>query len=323
MSSLRHYIQYGLLLFASSLIATGALAYFYPFSIVVARIHIASGIAVVLLLGVHVVQKRNYFKRFYSVRNVVIAIACFWSLIIIAVVQEMPGSEVITDLSYEHHQKRAIFRPPLSAATFEQRGLLQTTRLDHKHDALALSLTMRLNNRLEHKPAIAIWAESNAGAMIETLYLSPELAFSDRPYWYDEEIARHRILPIWRNRFSLKSGLDIDGSIDAETGATENHQFSLDSYLEAADEYLIYLEINAPFDTDSNWADPLLGQPSVLYSVYMEHEDDRKYVLMELTGHGGEKNYGGNIEYKLDDLSSAKKIIEFVLVSVEGITESN
>ena len=46
---------------------------------------------------------------------------------------------------------------------------------------VAVSLTVGFNPELPSNPAIAVWAESATGAMIETLYLDPNLAYSDKP----------------------------------------------------------------------------------------------------------------------------------------------
>ena len=83
------------------------------------------------------------------------------------------------------------------------------------------------------------------------------------------------ILPIWRHQFTLASGVEPDGDIDAYSGATPTHSFSVGRYLEEDPEgFYLSVEVNAPFDANEfyhpNQSEdsecftfPGIGQPSV------------------------------------------------------------
>ena len=74
-----------------------------------------------------------------------------------------------------------------------------------------------------------VWAESTIGSMIETLFLEQSLAYSEVPLWEDYRTQRSHILPLWRHRYTLFSGISPSGEIDAVSGATEAHRFALGS----------------------------------------------------------------------------------------------
>ena len=72
-------------------------------------------------------------------------------------------------------------------------------------------------------------------------------------------------------------------------------------------------------DTNERHKDPILGQPSLLYSCLIEVDREEPYYLLELTGHGGgDALETGNIQYDLDDIDSAKRMKDLFLVKVEN-----
>ena len=159
--------------------------------------------------------------------------------------------------------------------------------------------------------------------MIETLYLQPSLAYSDRPLWEGVRTRRNHILPIWRHRYTLVSGINPDGSNDGVSGATESHRYALDPYLVPGkgNTFVIFAEINAPNDPNDHWTDSQLGQPSLLYSALIKVDEDRDYYLLELTGHGGGAEESGAIQYDLDHITSARELADLLLLKVEKPAE--
>ena len=71
-----------------------------------------------------------------------------------------------------------------------------------------------------------------------------------------------------------------DGKIDAVSGATEKHKFSLDANLKTDGEpFTIFVEVNIPNDPNKKYPDTHIGQPSILYSVYIDPKEPQKYYL--------------------------------------------
>lgn len=313
---MNHIINIGLLFSFLTLVISGLLSFFQPFSLNVTRVHIIFGFLTFVLVGFHVFGKLNYFKKQIK-KNVKLwfIVAVAWMIFMYAsVYNTFPTKQVIAQ-SYEAKHRKEIIRPAPVVAALQEKKELLVSRQPKKGQDTALSVHLALNSELKKEPAIAIWAETKAGSMIETLYISPDLAYSDLPTWNNKATPRHKILPVWRHRYTTLSGVDPEGKIDAASGATENHSFSLDTYLNVGDdEYVIFCEINMFEDPNEAWADQHLGQPSVLYSAYVEHREGRKYQLLELTGHGGAADKSGQIHYDLSELTTGKQLIDIILV---------
>jgi hypothetical protein len=183
-----------------------------------------------------------------------------------------------------------------------------------------VSINLGFRKDLNPMPSIAVWAESTVGAMIETLYLEQTLAYSEVPLWEDYQTQRSHILPLWRHRYTLLSGITPSGEVYAVSGATEAHRFALDPYLQSGkeNEFVLCVEINAPGDSNDDFQDPLLGQPSLLYTCLIEVDRGDPYYLFELTGHGGGDAIStGNVQYDLDTIGTAKTMKDLFIVKVE------
>ena len=77
------------------------------------------------------------------------------------------------------------------------------------------------------------------------------------------------------------------------------------------------VEINAPEDSSLNFPDPILGQPSLIYTCLVEVDREDNY-LFELTGHGGGDALKiGNIQYDWESIGSAKELKDLFLAKLE------
>jgi len=216
---------------------------------------------------------------------------------------------------YEYQHRKAIVRPGDWLASTSQ-GKLHTTTYSSVEDGETLSIYLKLRETESVFPAMAVWAETQSGTLIETFFLSDTVAYSDQPLWNGKQTQRSKILPIWRHRYTAVSGIDADGKVDVISGATEKHQFSLKAHIsEKHEPFYLFLEVNKPGDANEEWSDKHVGQPSVLYSVLIEPESTKEHYLMELTGHGGKGLESGLIHYDLNLVGSAKQIVDLVLVS--------
>ena len=103
-------------------------------------------------------------------------------------------------------------------------------------------------------------------------------------------------------------------------GQRKHTALLLDPYLEAGkgNEFVLCVEINVPKDSSDDFPDPLLGQPSLLYTCLVDVDRDDPYYLFELTGHGGGDAIStGNVQYDLEMIGSAKKMKDLFLVKLE------
>lgn len=314
---MNHIVNFGLLFSFLTLAVTGVMSFVLPFEIQTARVHIIFGLITSILIGFHLYSKIKYFKKQFKVKGKIIAIcAGVWIILLFAAIENWWPAKKLVEASYESRHRAEIVRPHKLVASLQEKGQHSTAR-KIESGKTALTIHMALTDPKKEFPAVAIWAEAKNGTIIETLFLNEELTFSDQPVWHGKKVPRHHIIPIWRHRFTAISGLDPEGAIDAATGATEKHKFSLDTHLKSDGEpFTVFIEINAPGDPDKIYTDPHIGQPSVLYSVYIDPSESRKYYLAELTGHGGDGKVDGGIYYDTESIGTAKEILDLVLIKV-------
>ncbi len=328
---LRHSVNIGLLFSFLTLAVTGIMSFVLPFAITTTRVHIVFGFATILLVGLHLATRLRYFSRIAreSVQRssrakpqvprwLLTAIAIGWTGLLYTSFYGTPPAANLVATGYEARNKAEILRTNGRTA-FEHIGdETRVVQLKPNDKAVLVEVEIEYAKQLEQRPAVALWAETTRGAMIETLYIDERLAYADDLDWGGGPTSRNKILPIWRHRWTLLSGVAPGGEVDALTGATPKHSFSLSEHLETdADQVVVYLEINLPNDTDENWTDRQIGQPSVVYAAFVDLTSNEKYHLMQLVGHGGGAESSGEIAYDVEALSSARSIVEMVLVRVE------
>jgi hypothetical protein len=355
---LRHFVNIALLLFFATLLVSGLLRFLAPFSLVTTRVHIVFGIGVAVLVALHLVERTKYFKQILglgkkrsvsqtkaqaSKRQVPLrmlsAVIGLWLVLLVAALWDYPPASSLISLSYESRHRRAIFRPDPKAvfqpvkdgarvkrATASDANLLVELEWGPAFESLYRRASLPF---ADARPQIAVWAESQNGSLIETLFLSERVAYREQLEWAGHPMRRVHVLPVWRHRYTLKTGVTPDGEIDAYSGATPEHSFSLHNNLKTEGEpFYLYIEINAPKDPNSffnseqnsdkpGYMKPGIGQPSVIYGAYIEPKQDKQYLLLDLIGHGGSTNkQDGNIHYETAQLTSAKQLVEKILVRV-------
>ncbi len=321
-----HVVNYGLLFSFITLAVSGVMSFLRPFSQVTTRIHIVFGLLTLILVGCHLAARLPYFKRTLQStprqrggRLRILGVGLVWLALLAVAVTGWAPAESLIRLGYEARKHAIIVRESPLTGIAEGAAALTIAREPSPEADIGISLTVRLNEQLEDLPALAVWAESSSGALIETLYLSGSLAYTDTPDWNGRPTPRHHILPIWRHRYTLLSGVDPNGAVDAVSGATNSHQFTLDSYLVTGEDksFVLCVEVNAPADPNDAYPDPHLGQPSLLYTAYIKADPESRYVLLELTGHGGGAETGGAIQYDLETCTTAQEIIDLLLVRID------
>jgi len=324
--SLRHWVNFGLLFSFITLATTGVMAFTLPFSIDTTRIHIVFGLATMLLVALHLATKWNYFKnaigskkRSPISRVHLMAIVLIWGILLSASLYNWQPVPLLVEQSYESRHRTEIVRmsPVIGISDLDDIPKLverQPTETDAQH----VSMILRFHPQRSSPPAVAIWAESTTGSMIETLYLDPRLSYSETPNWGGQPTSRNLILPIWRHRYTLITGIDPDGKIDAFTQATPEHTFSLESYLNIGDQkrFILCAEVNLPGDPNDAYPDAHVGQPSLLYTALVSVDRDQPYVLLELTGHGAGAESSGNVQYDVDEITTAAQIVDLLLARV-------
>lgn len=335
---IRHIANLGLLLAFTTLAVTGVMSFVLPFSITTTRVHIVFGLVTLVLVGMHLATRLNYFTRIarQSVdfkatkkpqvpRWLVASIVIVWAgLLATAFYGSRPASDLIA-VGYEARHKAEIFRASPQTA-YEQVGpSVRVATLSAEKGEVVIDVQVQYRRGLGQQPAAAIWAQTTGyePRMIQTLFVDQAIAYSATPTWNGQPTPRHHILPLWRHRYRDINGIDPTGDIDAVTSATPDHSFSIEQALASEEgEIVICLEFNAAGDSNSTYPDKHLGQPSVLYTALIDLASDQRYYLMSRTAHGGGAEADGQPRYDFDDLTTARHLIEKVLVQIKRPQET-
>ena len=322
---IRHIVNFGLLFSFITLAVTGVLSFVRPFDLPTTRIHIVFGFATLILVGLHLYSRVPYFRQQMKSPSkasvnprVLVGIVVVWAVLLFVSLTNGPVARQVIEQGYEYRHRQEIVRPSALVAAVREEGEIVASRAQEESDTVALTVHGLLAAKQD--VAIAVWAESSNGTLIETLYVTPAMGFSDNPDWAGASVKRGDVLPIWRNRYTLVAGVEPDGSVDGMSGATADHRFSLKEYLTTeGKDFVVCVEINAAADVDDKWTDPVLGQPSVLYTGLIEEDKESGYVLLELTGHGGKGDHAGAIRYDLESITTAGKLLEIAVARCDRV----
>lgn len=324
---MRHVVNFGLLFAFVVLAATGVLAFTRPFSLTTTQIHIVAGLATLIFVLLHLASRIPYFRKQLSgssaaaiskgkLATLILGAGAIFFLAGMA----LPPASWFVNLSYESRNRAEIVRSSSLSGFGEPSPYRKiVARVPEEKTSHGLSLHIGFQKDLETLPSIAVWAETTTGAMIETLYLQQSIAYSDKPVWHGSKTPRNHILPLWRHRYTLVSGINPDGEADGVSGATETHRFALDPYLvpEEGNKFILCVEVNAPHDPNESWIDETIGQPSLLYTALIKVDEGQRYYILELTGHGGGAEASGDTHYDLEGITSAKQLIDVLLAKIE------
>lgn len=313
---MRHFVNFGLLFAFLGLAVTGGMAFALPFSITTTRVHIVFGALTLLLVVLHLVSRTRYFSGKISgkgaSRGMVATVALGSAVVTAAAVAGWWPTGAAIGLGYEARNRAAIVRSSPLAGFLDDGATRWIVREPGDPGLPSLALGMRLRG----DPAVAVWVESTIGTMIETLYLPEELAYSEEVEWKGVKTERHRLLPIWRHRHTMVSGVEPSGEVDLYSAATQTHSFQLEQHLKEGKEFVLCVEVNAGRDPNQAWPDPGLGQPSLLYTAYFEPQAAGGYALLELTAHGGGAEDGGTLSYDFEGIGSALELVDLLLARV-------
>ncbi|MFK7910560.1 MAG: hypothetical protein AB8F34_08145 [Akkermansiaceae bacterium] len=308
---LKRFLYIALLFQFLVLLGTGILRFFIPFSIELSRLHIFAGAATGILILIHIVDRLRLLKLKFKPRGgnkswgtpAVSLLVCagFW----LAAWFGTPGISHLMNLSYEQRNHAAIFRLQGNIASKEHESFLRTVKLSSTGASIDIEL---LWGKDPKGSAVAIWAETKAGSIIETLYLTGSLKYSESHDWENSTARRGEILPVWRHRYTAVCGVDPFGDVDLISQPTVNHQWLLDQKLDAAKEgFVIYVEVNLPGD----------NTPSIIYAANIEPENHNPYALLNLLAHSGGSQKDGELNYDIEEFQQGRDIVERILIKTQ------
>jgi len=311
-----------------ALVASGLHRYFFSFSLTATSIHLLSAALVLLITGIHLYQHHralwkhvlkitsNKWQLFFCISSIVtLSILTYYSV---------GPVEWLMNASYESRHRVDIFRTH-KETVFQE--LHRQVKINRSASGVNILINCELNQA--DRVVLALWAESN-GDMIEPLYLSPMVAYSNKTRFKGVEMDRKNLLPVFFDAYSrMKKRLNSsEEEVDGVSSATITGSFSLDSLFESQlKQFTVILEVNVVADENESFSSdksalistmPVgVGVPSLLYQSDIDLYEDKKYYLMERLGRSDLSTETPSIIYDIGGMGQALKIIEKVMIEVE------
>ncbi|WP_296091303.1 DUF2271 domain-containing protein [uncultured Treponema sp.] len=174
-------------------------------------------------------------------------------------------------------------------------------------------------------PQFALWIQNENGKFCRTIFATKKA--SKNKWIFAPKDGRPESLPVWYHSCKKRYILESENEIDAVTSATPKGSFEIARKIQLAEgeKYFVYAEVNKSFDNnefypkdaDKNSAEysGVNGQPSAVYRAEISFENPD--AELELFGTGSLDGKSGLVEDKTETLTTAKNLVEKIIVSIE------
>ena len=297
------------LLIASLLVttvATGLMAFLLPFDIRVTRMHAVAAPVFGLFVVWHAFHNRRSLYLYLSSKHhvqLLAAAVCTGVLAALLYFNTFPASAWMS-LSYEQRRADAIFRPSQSVVTRRLNGLIDVKRLD---ELVGVQLAADLTGDATDPPDYTvIWMEDDQGRLLDTLYLSEELAFRDTIDVDGVPTSRRDVLPVWWHRWQTQKAAaedELPDGVDAIARPTVKVGFDFAALVESQQpRFNLMLEISRT------------GSVSQVYAAMVDLDRFKRYYLTDLLGLGTQR---GTLSYDTTELTLNDLLVDKVLITID------
>jgi hypothetical protein len=202
-------------------------------------------------------------------------------------------------------------------------------------------------------PQVAIWIEDSTGRYLGTLSVTTSTAKglfyggrSAENFRSSDEVKKKEdaptrrvdALPYWSHKrdHRYEDGLYSPPSDqplpDAITMATPKDNFyaKMSPVIDTLSSFQILVEVNVAFDENEYYSEydfpedslyhsgtGLLGQPSLIYAATISNTDKNHYYILSLVGRGHHSGSTGDLIHETNTVSTAKYIVERIVVGVD------
>ena len=133
MKQSRHFVHFALLFSFLTLAVSGLMAYFLPFSLFAARLHILFAVCTIILIGYHLYQRYPYFFNTLSRRNkltvkTILLAVLLWCLFWLVSINNLLPASFLMNNSYEAIHQKEILRTSPHSATRITKDQIHTVR---------------------------------------------------------------------------------------------------------------------------------------------------------------------------------------------------
>lgn len=174
-------------------------------------------------------------------------------------------------------------------------------------------------------PQFALWIQDSDGNFCQTIFATKKA--SNKKWIFAPKDGRPESLPVWYHSCKNSYASESKNEMDAVSSATPKGGFEIAQkiHLSAEKKYFVYAEVNKSFDynefypkdAEKNSAEysGVNGQPSAVYRAEVSFENPE--AKLELIGTGSLDGKSGSIEDKTETLTTAKNLIEKIVVCLE------
>lgn len=322
------------------LFVTGVLSYLQAYARITATLHTVFGILFSVGVFCHIANNIKPLKRYGSEKKTIAVFSVVSFLFLGAYFQAAPFQKL---MDYGAAQK-ATTEKTLNQTTYE---IIEM----NTHKAIQLTLDVLRSKHYWH-PQMAVWTEDVEGNYLETIFVTKATAkglffggrSKDNFKTFDAEQSassdyrRVNALPVWSHKRNVPYADSMfvptpDHPLpDGISGATIVDNFKLQSSIDTVRKFKLHVELNVAFDDNEFYSEfdfpddeifhsgtGQLGQPSIVFSTTIDMNDNKDYYLMDLIGHGHQSGQNGKIYTDLSTLTTAKEIVERIVVGVKRI----
>lgn len=174
-------------------------------------------------------------------------------------------------------------------------------------------------------PQFALWIQDSDENFSQTIFATKKA--SNKKWIFAPKNGRPESLPVWYHSCKNSYASESKNEMDAVSSATPKGGFEIAQKinLSAEKKYFVYAEVNKSFDynefypkdAEKNSAEysGVNGQPSAVYRAELSFENPE--AKLELIGTGSLDGKSGSIEDKTETLTTAKNLVEKIVVCLE------
>ncbi len=282
-------------------VASGLMAFLLPFDIGVTRVHATIAPLLTIFVVWHLVHNRRSLFAYLGKKHrwSILAVVGCLSLMATLLYFNTAPINVWMNQSYESRRAEVIFRPSEEVVTRHING-----RIDVKHlnETVAVLLSADLAGGENAPPNhVVIWLEDDQGKLLETLYLSEELAFREKV----DDKSRYQLLPVWWHRWQKQKeqASEPNDDVDAITGPTATAPFDFATMIDSQHpSFNLMIEITR--------ADSI----SQIYSAMVELDRFKRHYLADLSGLG---SADGMLSYDMSSLNKNDLLVDKAFVTID------
>ena len=323
------------------LLISGVLLYAIPYNFFVGSLHIWGAILFLACLVLHIKHNAKTYKNHMKKRQGKwsMGLAAFGIVpIVIALGLNLPPIFSVVQFSYD--LKTAAEVPKREYNVIDLTANENTPKLSLFFKAGAFyesePQTVFWNITYTSVPQIAVWIETMEGKYIDTLYITGKTSNSSYRTSETEPdlVRRPEALPYWSHKRGIiaSDGLYTpdphNTDLDGISAATPKVDYQVDVAAPRMGRYRLMVEVNRSYDFNEYYSKTRFpddavysgegssGQPSLIYETVVDANQPAQY-LFNLVGHGHHSGKDGELYKDLENITTAKQILDFIVASVE------